>query len=410
MLTPILLHNILSLMNKIRASIGFSREKGSLREVARTVEEARLDFGSGKVDLAIVFTSFDLGYPGLLNTIASHLGGAPILGCSNQVILSSQGISTEGIAILLLSFPQGIASNTACVKKMATTSPLNLGYELGRALIHDFHSPARDLSIIFSDELVRDGSRLISGMQEQLGTSFPLVGACSSNNLGASQSCLYFNKNVFKNGAHGIILGGKLNFGIGVKHGWQPLGKPRRVTKSHANIVYEIDGSAAVRFYEEYFAFNTNELRKELSHISVLYPIGLHLSGEEEYLLRNIISIEADGSLIVQGDVPEGSEIRLMIGTKESCLAATREALDEIKTRLRGVEISFLLVFNSISRYILLGKSAHEELEIIKEGVGRDIPIIGLYTYGELAPLTAISYRGRSYLHNQTITIVAIGG
>jgi len=247
-------------------------------------------------------------------------------------------------------------------------------------------------------------------MQEQLGTSFPLLGACSSNNLGISQSCLYFNKTVFKDGAQGILLGGKLNFGIGIKHGWQPLGKPRRVTKSQANVVHEIDGSAAARFYEEYFAFNTNELKKELNHISVLYPIGIHLSGEKEYLLRNIISIEKDGSLIVQGDVPEGSEIRLMIGTKESCLAATRQALNEVKTRLQGMNLSFLLVFNSISRYILLGKSAHEELEIIKEAVGSDVPIIGLYTYGELAPLTAINYRGRSYLHNQTIAILAIGG
>ena len=96
-----------------------------------------------------------------------------------------------------------------------------------------------------------------------------------------------------------------------------------------------------------------------------------------------------------------------MIATKESCLLATREALNEINTKIKHPD--FLLVFNSISRYILLGRDASRELEIIKNSVPQETPIIGVYTYGEQAPLTALNYQGKVYLHDQTITVLSIG-
>jgi len=120
--------------------------------------------------------------------------------------------------------------------------------------------------------------------------------------------------------------------------------------------------------------------------------------------------IRDDESIIFQGDVPEGSQIRLMISTKESCLSAAHQALDEAKNGLWGYKTKFVLVFESISRYIVLGRQADKELEILKEGLDKDTPIIGLYTYGEQAPLKSMNYQGRTHFHNQTITILAIGG
>ena len=197
---------------------------------------------------------------------------------------------------------------------------------------------------------------------------------------------------------------------MGIKHGWKPLGKPHHVTRSRGNIVYEIDGAPAVKLYEDYLACDLNTLRKELKRISILYPIGVYLPGEEEYILRNILAIEDNGSLIFQGNVPEEDLIRLMIGTKESCLSAVYQALDEAKKGLFGRMGKFVFIFDSASRYILLGRQADKELEIIKKGLDKDTSIIGLYTYGEQAPLRAINYQGRAYFHNQTITILAMGG
>jgi len=63
------------------------------------------------------------------------------------------------------------------------------------------------------------------------------------------------------------------------------------------------------------------------------------------------------------------------------------------------------MVFDSASRFTLLGRQASRELEIIKAVFGENTPLIGIYTYGEQAPLKSINYLGRSYFHNQSINV-----
>ncbi len=394
----------------ISAGIGLSTAKDHIQAVKEAISQARINIHTAKIDLAIVFSSIEFAHSSVLKTINSLLGEVPLVGCSSLAVISHQGIFKHGLIIMLLGIPEGIYFNAAYVKEVSAKSTAAAGEELGEKLLYGFKGLRRDLSMIFSDGLIQDGSGLIWGLQEKLGASFPLVGASASDNLSFQKTYLYFNQEIFSDTACGMLWGGKLNFGLGIKHGWKPLGKLRRVTKAKDNTVYEIDSVAAVKIYEEYFAKDMAGLKKDLKHISVLYPIGIYLPGEEEYLLRNISSIKEDGSLIFQGNVPQDAQIRLMIGTKESCLAATQQAAEEVKKGLSGRPLDFVFVFNSVSRYILLGRQANQELEIIKAQLGADIPIIGIYTYGEQAPLRAISYLGRTYFHNQTVTILGIAG
>lgn len=392
----------------MQVGIGISTAKDLRQAAKEAVEQARININKN-INLAIVFSSIEFAHPVILKTISRLLGSVNIIGCSSSVIISNQGILKHGLAIMLLSLPQDIHFNTAYVKDINASSITNAGEELGEKLLYGFKNIRRDLGIILCDGLIPESSRLIYGVQERLGKSFPLVGASTSNITGSNKTYLYFNESVLNDATCGIIWGGKLNFGLGVKHGWKALGKVRTATKSQGNTIYEINNAPAAKLYEEYLDCDLSKLRKELKYISIFYPIGIYLTGEEEYLLRNIISITDDGSLHLQGNVPQGSLIRLMIGTKESCLNATHQAVDEVKNGLRGYQYKFILVFDSISRYILLGRQANQELEIIKENFGQDVPIVGLYTYGEQAPLRAINYQGRVYFHNQTITILAIG-
>lgn len=394
----------------IQVGVGLGTQKETSAAAKEAVFAARQNLQSKKIDLAIVFSSVEFSNTILSKTINNYLAGTPIVGCSGLSIISNQGIFKHGVVIMLLSFPPGVYLHTACVKGVNEKTAAQAGKELGEKLLSGFKNISRDLSVIFSDGLINSGSDLISGLQEKLGISFPLVGASASDNLAFKKTYVYFKQEVLSDAACGVILGGKLNFGLGTKHGWKCLGKPHTVTRANGNIVNEIDGAPAVRIYEDYLARDKSGIKKELKRISILYPIGMHLTGEDEYLLRNISSIEEDGSIVFQGNVSQGSQIRLMIGTKETCLEAAYHALDESKKSLFGKPCKFALVFDSASRYMLLGRQAGKELEIIKEGLGRNTPIIGLYTYGEQAPLRSINYLGKTYFHNQTVTILAIGG
>ncbi|MBU1726010.1 MAG: FIST C-terminal domain-containing protein [Candidatus Omnitrophica bacterium] len=394
----------------LHVGIGLSTDNDPQKAARECIRQARENLNFTSFNLAVVFSTLDYAHPTVFKTIGSLLENVPILGASSLAIISSQGIFKRGIVILLLAFSEDIHLSTACSQDIRSRPIRETGRQLADRLLSGLKNVPRDFGIFFADGLIPDSSSLLAGIQERLGRSFPLAGALASDNLAFKKTYLYFNGQVLSDSVCGMLWGGKINFGLGIKHGWKPLGKPHSVTKSSANIVYEIDGEPAVKFYEEYLGNEPSRLKSELRHISILYPLGIHLKGEEEYLLRNILFINEDGSLVFQGDVPQGCVVRLMIGTKESCLMAAGKAAGEANRGLKGNPAKFALVFNSVSRNILLGRQSVLELETVKEKLGENTPIIGLYTYGEQAPLKSIGYHGNTYFHNQTITILAAEG
>jgi hypothetical protein len=396
-------------MATIGVGIGISAAKDQMQAIKEAAGQARVSLDKDKIDLVMVFSTIEFAHSIILKTIAEFFAPAPVIGCSSLAIISHQGIFKYGLAVLLVSLPEGAYFNTGLVKKISAQSAATAGGALAEKLLYGFQNTPRAFGVLFSDGLIQDGPGIIIGLQERLGLSFPIIGASASDNLAFQKTFIYFNQDVYNDSVCGMLWGGKIAFGLGIKHGWKPLGKPRRITKSHGNIVQEIDNEPAVKIYQEYFAKNTAALKKDLKHISILYPIGIYLAGEEEYTLRNLLFVEDDGSLVFQGDVPQETTMRLMIGSKESCLTATHQAIGEAKRSLVGHAPGLVLVFNSASRMLLLGRRTNQELDIIKEGFGKDTPLIGIYTYGEQAPLSSIDYLGRTHFHNQTITILAIG-
>jgi len=395
----------------INIGVGISKNRDILQAAAEAINQARTNLPSDKIDLALVFTSCGLVHQNVLKTIRNNLSDqTPVCGSSGIAIITNDGeILKHGIILLLFSFSENIYFNAASVENISLKSPFSSGEELGDKLSFGFRNVRRDFGIIFSDGLIYDASAFLNGLQGRLGLSFPLAGGCASDNLKLHKTFLYYNDNISSDSACGLVFGGKLNFGIGIKHGWKPLGKMRSITSSNANVIYEIDNQPAAKIYEEYFSMNLSQLRKELRRISILYPIGILLEGEDGYLLRNLLAIDDRGALIFQGSVPEGSSMRLMIGSKESCLDAARQATEEVKKNFLGQEIKFVLVFDSASRYTLLRREAEQEIKIIRDAFGKDVVMAGFYTFGEQAPLKSINYQGKSYFHNQSIAILGIG-
>ena len=397
----------------IYASVGVSSNKDYKLAIAEAVYQARLNLKQKEISLAIVFTSVEFAFSYLLKAISNLIGAnVPLLGATSNAILTKDGILKHGLAITLISAKETYF-NTALAKN-ALTDLAASGDNLGKQLLFGMRNLQRRFCLLFSDGQIIDNLPVLRGLQQRLGHSFPIIGATTaSDNIHLNKTYQYFNQEVSDSSIVGLLWAGKVNFGLGIRHGWKPIGKPRRVTISEESVIKEIEKKPAVSLYQDYFAKDIPALKRELKRISCLYPIGMNISGEEEYLLRNILFIRDDGSLICRGDVPVGSQVRLMIGTKESCLAATEKAAKEAKEALaiqvfpRQESVSIIFIFNSISRLYLLGRQITKELEIIKSHFP-GTPIVGLCTYGEQAPLKATDFAGKTYCHNQTIAILAM--
>ena len=211
------------------------------------------------------------------------------------------------------------------------------------------------------------------------------------------------------NAAVGYLLGGHMTLVLGTKHGWRALGKPRTITSAEQNIIKTIDGKPAFKIYQEYFGEKATFLKeRNLGQLSILYPLGMYLEEENEYLLRSVVNILDDGSLVCQDAVPEKTEVHVMIGNREWCKQAAQEAAEEVKRNLFGQTPDLVIIFESLARHKLLGRSAFEEIAAIKKVLGESTPMIGMYSHGELAPFQSLANIRKTYLQNESIIILAI--
>lgn len=394
----------------ILVGIGLSKNRDSYLAGKEAAHSAKQKIDSKNISLAFVFATTHFKLEQLLAGIKEILGNTPVVGSSGVGIITPSGIDSTAAAVMLISSTKvkfAIAKETDLDKKDLHIA----GQKLAKAALQNLGAAQREVFILFLDGLIKNGSSLISGIKETLGISFPLIGGSSGDDLKFTKTYQFFRDECLTNSAVATLIGGDATVRIGIRHGWKPLGKPRTVTSSAGNIIKTIDDKPALSLYEEYFGKNNPDIRSgKLMHISVRYPLGIYLEGEEEYLLRNALWSDKDGSLICQGDVPQGATLKLMMGTKESALKAAALAAETIKEMSKkNRPLKFALIFDSFSRNRLLGRNAQDEIKLVKNILGSDIPFIGFYSYGEQAPLSSLDYRGQAHFHNESIAILGVG-
>lgn len=185
---------------------------------------------------------------------------------------------------------------------------------------------------------------------------------------------------------------------IGVVHGWEPGGQSMRVTAARGNVIDAIDHEAALPVYERCLQhcdlppLTSENFFEHARH----HPFGIRKSADE-WVMRGPVGINRRGGLICMGEVPVGSTIRIMQGSRDRLVSAAgqvRAGVDEYMLNPRG---SCYLVIESISRALHLEDHLELELQAV---AGKDLTF-GAFALGEIASM------GRQFLefHNQAIAV-----
>ena len=393
----------------LQVAIGFSQDKNPEVAAKNAAFEAKSNLGADRIDAAVVFSTIHYDPHRTVPIIQRVLNNAPMLGTSTTGIILSNGIKTSGLAVLAMS-SDTMKFGLGTLENINPHEPYPAGLNFTKNCLEGFGMHARHLFLFFMDGHLDNNSPMLKGMQEVLGNVFPMVGAGSSDDFHFKRTFQIHNNRVLKHAAVGLIFGGSLNLGIGSRHGWRPLGKPRLIEEANGHIIKTIDGKKASKLYEEYFGRDITALQfTKLGQMSILYPLGIFVEGSKEYLLRNVVDIMNDGSIVCQGEVPTDSEVHIMIGNKESSKQAALEAAREARENLLGKEPKLLLIIESMARLKLLGRSAYQEIEKVKQVFGENIPIIGMFSNGEIYPFQALERFKKPHFQNESITILAMG-
>ncbi len=301
-----------------------------------------------------------------------------IFGASSggEILTASEGpsISHSSIAGLLLDMPEGHFK----VRLFATPDgdSHRVAGEIAHWAMQEFPHPAL---FLMSAGLRADGDALVHGLESSFPFKVPIYGAFAADDMEFQGTAVFDGRELCQEGVIACVLDLDRIEAHGVAiHGWKEIGDSHIVTRSEGNRVYEIDGRSALQLYREYAGI---EGQKDLA-TALEFPLQV-IRKNGTRVLRAIIAIHEDGSLVFNGNVPQDSTVYLSSPPGASVVDATireLESFHEISSKAHAG-----ILFHCAVRHHALGDEVEREIQTACQLWG--IPVTGVFSYGEIGEL-----------------------
>ncbi|MEO8765659.1 MAG: FIST N-terminal domain-containing protein [Ginsengibacter sp.] len=256
--------------------------------------------------------------------------------------------------------------------------------------------------LVISDGQKVNGSELVLGLQENLPAGTIITGGLAGDGSRFKKTLVGLNETPIEGRIVAVgFYGDKLSVTYGSAGGWDSFGPERLITKSAANILYELDGKPALDIYKLYLG----DYVSELPGSGLLFPLSIRLPDSEELVVRTILGVnEQEKSLTFAGNMPEGTYARLMKANFDRLIeGASTAAQNSTKENIKKPDLAILI--SCVGRKLVLNQRIEEEIEEVRALYGDETAITGFYSYGEISPSFKLS---KCELHNQTMTITTL--
>ncbi|UOB19072.1 FIST signal transduction protein [Abyssalbus ytuae] len=324
--------------------------------------------------------------------------GHLVFGSTSGEILSNN-VFEGSITLTAIEFEK----STFVIKKENILTHNKNAKQAGLSLIKQFkHEGLKHLFIISEGSCV-NGSDLIEGVEAEIKDDmFAITGGLCGDDARFEKTLASYNEQPKQGEIVGIgFYGESMEITFANYGGWTPFGPVRTITKSEGNVLCEIDNTPALDIYKKYLG----EKAEQLPQAALLYPLSVKAPGAERSIVRTILNIdEQKNCMILAGDVPVGSKVQLMMATVDNIAnGALKAAGLAMENRKNKPELGILV--SCVGRKLVMDQRVEEEIEEVQHVIGKEIPISGFYSYGEMAPFTT---NKKCILHNQTMTLTLI--
>lgn len=347
------------------------------------VDEAIEDstaFRSSAPDLAVIFISSEWSdnYPGIIARIRQESGCRVLVGCSASGVISGASCheSAPGISIMALWLPN------------ATITPLHIAttpqsWPWGNNVDVD---DVRGICL-FSDPYRADAQNTLIGLRESC-PGVPMIGALASAAQPNRQAWVFLNDDIYTVGAVAITIEGPYDLLVRVSQGGTPIGEMWTMTSVDHNRIVTISNRPAVDVLHGTLNLPENQ---ELSVHDLM--IGLPMNeyqdefSREDFVARGIIGTDNDGAIRVGGIPRQGQSVQFL---KRNAALASEDLdarLHYFRTLNRPI-VGGILSSCKGRGAAMFGRSNHDA-KAVAEALP-DVPVAGLYSFGELAPVRGI--------------------
>ena len=324
--------------------------------------------------------------------------GAAMIGCSTAGEVSAAGVQDDRCVVTAVRFERArILAGSTDLAGMADSRAA--GGRLAREIA------AADLRavLVFGQGVNINGSALVEGMNEVLGTSIPITGGLAGDNGAFAQTWTLGREGASDRAVVAVGLAGEgLQVGHGSFGGWETFGPARKVTRCENNVLYQLDGEPALEVYKRYLG----EYARDLPSSGLLFPFAMVGDGDEVGLIRTILGIDEKlGSLTLAGEILQDGYLKLMHASTDALVDGAEAAAKAVQAMGRLPAPALAILVSCVGRKLVMGDRVDEEIEAVAAVLGKDAVCAGFYSYGEISPFAP----GMSCkLHNQTMTITTL--
>jgi hypothetical protein len=312
-----------------------------------------------------------------------------VLGCSTAGQLVGGDLLDDALVVTVVRFDHArLVSGHVDITR--TGGPRRAGRAIAELVGH----PECRGAFVLSDGLAVNGSSLVAGIADVL-PGLPVSGGLAGDGDRFGETWTLVGGEPRPHHVSVVGFVGDIELGHGSVGGWDIFGPERVVTRSHGNVLYEIDARGALDLYREYLG----PLADGLPATGLLFPLLVRDLDDRE-VVRTVLAVdERTGSLTFAGDVPQGSTAQLMRASTDHLVHGAHLAA---KAAATGHE-RLALAVSCVGRRLVMGERTEEELDAVLEAFAPDTVLTGFYSYGEWSPTD-----GRNDLHNQTMTVTTV--
>jgi len=394
-----------------KKGIAKSKKENSFEAGLEATQKALENAQISDCDIAFVYANPGYeDYKELLAGVKKSIGNASLVGCMSGGLITKEGRDEDDRAVAVMVIKSDKIKFTPVLAEGLKEDSAAVGRKIGESLSDNWPNDAKILLTLPGGLTVNPDS-FFKGLEDSLPQKIPFVGGASAGLLDFKSTYQFFNDLVLTDAAVCVLMSGDFDFEIGFSHGAVSTKISQTVTKANKNIIQEFNNLPAFEIYKDF-------LGTEINHLNILTQTSVCLGVKapegscsegfcEELILRIPLAILEDGSLVMAGEWPQGTEVFISQRNHERIIERSEEVAKKIKNKLDelGKKPEFVFHFNCMgrSKNITSKETAEEEVRISQEILESKDSWFGWYTFGEIAPIA-----GKNEFHNWTGVLLVI--
>jgi DNA-directed RNA polymerase subunit RPC12/RpoP len=332
--------------------------------------------------------------PKVLQVVRSHYPRSHILGCSTAGEVLDGRLSDGTLSAAVINFKHTRLVSSAVVVREESQS-LEAGRTLARQLVRP--EPIRGI-ILLAEGLRVDHRALLHGMQTELGEDILIVGALAADSQRYERSWVWSGDRIQSGLVGAVALYGDeaiLMASANEEWGEQDWAE-RVVSKSAGNVIYSLGGVPALDVCRGPAGSGLLPLRVlgENGHSRFVSALGMD---------------EASKAVIFNEPVPQGARVQVVRADAQYLINGAGAAAAQLQAMAASITSSggqvLAMATSCAGRRVFLRDQAQHEIASVAEHLPKEIPLVGLYSYGELSPG---ANHPRTMLHDSSLGLVLI--